>query len=74
MRSGMVTNEIAAAVEALGGYAGLQAYLCGPPAMIDAGVAAIATAGVALADIHYDKFTDASSRLADPRPIERNGQ
>jgi p-cymene monooxygenase electron transfer component len=74
MRSGMVTQEIPAAIEELGGSAGLQAYLCGPPAMIDAGVAAIAATGVDLADIHYDKFTDASSRSAEARPTERNGQ
>ncbi len=61
LRSGMVTAEIAAALAALGGADGVQAYLCGPPAMIDAGIAVLAGSGVALPDIHYDKFTDASS-------------
>ncbi len=61
-RFGMVTGEIADAIATLGGVAGLQAYLCGPPGMIDAGVAALVAAGVPLGDIHYDKFTDASTR------------
>ncbi|HMO67718.1 MAG TPA: 2Fe-2S iron-sulfur cluster binding domain-containing protein [Novosphingobium sp.] len=61
-RFGMVTQEIPAAIADLGNPAGLQAYLCGPPAMIDAALATLATAGVHLADIHYDKFTDASSQ------------
>ena len=60
-RFGMVTTEIPDAIFALGGATGLQAYLCGPPGMIDAGISALVAAGVALADIHYDKFTDASS-------------
>lgn len=63
-RHGLVTGEIPAALADLGGTAGLQAYLCGPPGMIDAGVAALTQAGVSLADIHYDKFTDASTRPA----------
>ena len=61
-RFGLVTNEISAAVAELGGASGMQAYLCGPPGMIDAGVAVLAQAGVPLVDIHYDKFTDASTR------------
>jgi p-cymene methyl-monooxygenase electron transfer component len=63
LRAGMVTAEIPAALAALGGTAGLQAYLCGPPAMIDAGIAVLAEGGLALPDIHYDKFTDASSAV-----------
>ena len=59
---GLVTDEIPAAVAELGGTGGLQAYMCGPPAMIDAGIAALAGTGVALAEIYYDKFTDASTR------------
>jgi len=61
---GLVTREIPGAIADLGGTAGLQGYLCGPPPMIDAGVAAISAAGAALGDIHYDKFTDASSQSA----------
>jgi p-cymene methyl-monooxygenase electron transfer component len=64
-RFGMVTAEIPAAIAALapdGGTASVQAYMCGPPPMIDAGVTELAKAGVPLHDIHYDKFTDASTR------------
>ncbi|WP_068075725.1 2Fe-2S iron-sulfur cluster-binding protein [Novosphingobium lentum] len=61
LRFGLVTGEIPAAIADLGGAAGLQAYLCGPPAMIDAAVAVLTDAGVPLTDIHYDKFTDAST-------------
>lgn len=60
-RFGMVTGEIPAALAELGGASGLQAYMCGPPPMIDAAVAALAAQGVAIDDIHYDKFTDAST-------------
>lgn len=61
LRSGMVTDEIPAALAALGDAATAQAYLCGPPGMIDAGIAAFVAGGVPLTSIHYDKFTDASS-------------
>ncbi|MES2492567.1 MAG: 2Fe-2S iron-sulfur cluster binding domain-containing protein [Pseudomonadota bacterium] len=61
LRSGLVTAEIPAALADLGGLPGLQAYLCGPPGMIDAALAALSAAGVPLSAIHYDKFTDAST-------------
>lgn len=64
LRSGFVTGVISEALDWLGETASVQAYLCGPPGMIDAGVATLASAGVAMADIHYDKFTDASTRPA----------
>ncbi len=59
-RSGLVTDHVAAALDRLGG--GVHGYMCGPPPMIDAGIAALADRGVALDDIHYVKFTDASTR------------
>ena len=60
-RFGLVTDEVPEAIAWLGGSTRLQGYLCGPPGMIDAGVAALVAAGVGLGEIHYDKFTDASS-------------
>ena len=60
-RFGLVTAEVSEAIAWLGGSTPLQGYLCGPPGMIDAGVAALVAAGVGLGEIHYDKFTDASS-------------
>lgn len=63
-RSGMVTAQIPLAVDALGGPERMQAYLCGPPAMIDAGVAALRECGIPMTHIHYDKFTDASTGAA----------
>lgn len=60
-RFGLVTAEIPAALADLGGNADMQAYMCGPPGMIDAGVAALTAAGVPLPAIFYDKFTDAST-------------
>jgi p-cymene monooxygenase electron transfer component len=65
-REGLVTTHVASALQALG--PGAQAYLCGPPAMIDAGIDAITRCGLALADIHYDRFTDASTASAE-RPL-----
>ncbi|GLR66861.1 CDP-6-deoxy-delta-3,4-glucoseen reductase [Acidocella aquatica] len=37
-----------------------QAYMCGPPPMIDAAVTALTALGLPLEAIHYDKFTDSS--------------
>ncbi len=58
-RHGMVTQFVPEALAKLG--VGAQGYMCGPPPMIDAGIAALTEAGIALGEIHYDKFTDASS-------------
>lgn len=60
-RFGLVTDEIPAALANLGGASGVQAYMCGPPPMIDAAVATLNAKGVGIGDIHYDKFTDAST-------------
>jgi p-cymene methyl-monooxygenase electron transfer component len=59
-REGLVTTHIGSALERLG--SGAQGYLCGPPGMIDAGIATLTEAGIELGDIHYDKFTDASTK------------
>jgi p-cymene methyl-monooxygenase electron transfer component len=59
-RHGMVTQFVPEALEKLG--SGLQGYLCGPPLMIDAGIHVLTAAGIALDDVHYDKFTDASTK------------
>lgn len=59
LRSGMVTSHIAEAVKRLG--PDIQAYLCGPPAMVDAAMAELLTHGLSLDAIFYDKFTDAST-------------
>jgi p-cymene methyl-monooxygenase electron transfer component len=61
-RTGLVTQHIKAALERLGPDA--QAYLCGPPAMIDAAIAELAACGVSIDAIFYDKFTDASTAIA----------
>lgn len=58
-RQGFVTGYIAQALDKLGSDS--QAYMCGPPAMIDAGIAQLTGLGVSLGDIFYDKFTDAST-------------
>lgn len=42
--------------------AGSQAYLCGPPPMIDAALPILANAGVRGRDTYFDKFTDQSHR------------
>lgn len=61
-RHGFVTGQIEAALTKLG--EGAQAYLCGPPPMIDAAIPILVAAGVPLGEIHYDKFTDASTSKA----------
>jgi len=37
-----------------------EGYMCGPPGMIDAGIASMTEVGVPLESIFYDKFTDES--------------
>lgn len=59
-RHGFVTAHVGAALAQLG--SGVTAYMCGPPAMIDTGVAALSSLGIGLDAIHYDKFTDESTR------------
>jgi p-cymene methyl-monooxygenase electron transfer component len=61
LRHGMVTEFVNEALTKLG--SGAQAYLCGPPPMIDAGIHALTEAGIALGDVYYDKFTDASTKV-----------
>jgi p-cymene methyl-monooxygenase electron transfer component len=58
-RHGFVTAHLGEAITRLGG--GAQGYLCGPPPMVDAGIKGLTEAGIALGDVHYDKFTDASN-------------
>ncbi len=41
-----------------------QGYLCGPPAMVDAGKALLSSAGMLTEDIHFDKFLDAATMPA----------
>lgn len=41
---------------------GCQAYLCGPPPMIDAALPILSNAGVRGRDIYFDKFTDRSHK------------
>lgn len=60
-RRGMVTDHVAALLPQAD-PATLQGYMCGPPPMIDAAIAALTGLGVPLDAIHYDKFTDASFR------------
>ncbi len=59
VRSGLVSEHIAAALDRLGPDA--QAYLCGPPGMIDAAIGELGRLGVPLDAIFYDKFTNTST-------------
>lgn len=47
-----------------------KAFFCGPPPMIDAGVAVLTGLGMATTDIYYDKFEDARS----PAPVIDNSK
>jgi NAD(P)H-flavin reductase len=46
----------------------MEAYFCGPPVMVDAGVQVLTDKGLSRASIHYDKFEDATS----PAPVIDN--
>lgn len=45
-------------------WSGTEAYMCGPPPMIDAAITRLVDAGVPLDAIHYDKFTDGRDEAA----------
>lgn len=55
-RRGLVTRALA---EDLGDVFGLEAYVCGPPAMIDAAVDVLEGAGMPREDIRADRFVQA---------------
>jgi NAD(P)H-flavin reductase/ferredoxin len=57
-RRGLVTDVM---MEKLGDVFGLEAYICGPPAMIDAAVAGLESAGVLEGDIWMDRFVQAKA-------------
>ena len=50
---GLITEVVASEVP---DAHGMEAYLCGPSAMIDAAIAVLVRLGVSEHDIHYDKF------------------
>lgn len=56
---GLVTETLA---QCATDWTTAQAYLCGPPAMVDAALPVLAELGVADAAIFYDKFEDASTQ------------
>lgn len=55
---GFVTDVLAAHGPVINKDGLAQAYMCGPPPMIDRAISVLTAAGVAITDIHYDKFTD----------------
>ncbi len=54
---GFVTEFIVSASEGID-WAQAEAYMCGPPPMIDAAIDKLVNAGMSIDDIHYDKFVD----------------
>lgn len=62
-RDGLVTDAVDQDFASLEGY---HAYLAGPPAMVEAGVALLQRKGVALRDIHADAFYPAPAPAAVP--------
>lgn len=54
---GLVTDYITADMAV-----GAQAYLCGPPAMVDSAITKLSRHGVPIEDIYYDKFTDSRDK------------
>lgn len=54
---GRVTDHLAEAFDTAT-WARAEAYMCGPPGMIDAGMERLIALGMPLESIHYDKFTN----------------
>ncbi len=59
---GFVTEYISKAAEGLGAE-DTEAYLCGPPPMIDAAMPELVAIGIAETNMHFDKFLDGSHGL-----------
>lgn len=64
---GMVTDLIPAVADAR-----TQAYLCGPPAMVDAGVDRLTELGVGPRSIFFDRFTTRADAVAATDAVETN--
>jgi propane monooxygenase reductase subunit len=56
---GLITEVLDRNIEE--GQLGTQAYLCGPPPMIDAAIPVLLSKGISEDNIHYDKFTPTGS-------------
>ena len=61
LRSGLVTAHIPEALAWLGSETDPEAYLCGPPPMVDAAIEVLTDNAVPIDSIFYDRFTDAST-------------
>jgi NAD(P)H-flavin reductase/ferredoxin len=59
-RRGMVVEALR---ETLGDQFGAQAYLCGPPAMVDSAIPVLERCGLARSDIYCDKFVPAGAEV-----------
>ena len=62
---GLVTQFITDTLPGID-WASAEGYMCGPPGMIDAGMASMTEAGMSLDAIFYDKFTDESHSAKMP--------
>lgn len=62
---GLVTQFIPDAMSDID-WTQAEGYMCGPPGMIDAGIASMTELGMPLNAIHYDKFTDESHSAKMP--------
>jgi propane monooxygenase reductase subunit len=61
--TGLITDVVDRHVTSEQARNGLEAYLCGPPPMIDAAIVLLQRKGIPESHIYYDKFTPASSEL-----------
>lgn len=59
---GLVTEVLKLPLSAAGAASECQGYLCGPPPMVDAAVAALENLGLSGERIFFDKFEDASTQ------------
>jgi NAD(P)H-flavin reductase/ferredoxin len=65
---GMVTDHVATHATA-----DSHGYLCGPPPMVDAGIAALRAQGVSPGDIHCDRFTTRADVAAEDAAADTAG-
>jgi p-cymene monooxygenase electron transfer component len=69
---GLVTEALAP-LAGNGFHADDQGYLCGPPAMVDAGVAELRRLGMRTDAVFCDRFLDASTQPGGREAVATNG-
>jgi propane monooxygenase reductase subunit len=64
-RNGLITDVVQQSEKSM---EGMDAYVCGPPPMVDAAIATLTALGVDEHNIYYDKFTTTGEQEGEDGP------